>query len=84
MELAEPVDTIMRITVWREIYRAITIAYNRWRGRVIVCRIVIGYIDVWWIVHFTSHNRRLRDALPMDVFLVVTCHMRILKYDING
>ena len=62
----------------------ITVAY-RWWGRVIVvCCIVIVCLDVWWILHFTLHNRRLRDALPMDVFLVVTSDMRILKYDIYG
>ena len=51
---------------------------------IVVCCIVIVCLDVWWILHFTLHNRRSRDALPMDVFLVVTRDMRILKYDIYG
>lgn len=63
-----------------------TIAY-RWWGRVIVRRIEIGCDHVWWILHFTLHNyisRWLRDALSMDAFLVVACHMRVLKYDRHG
>ena len=78
MELAEPVDTIMRVTLRREISQTITIAY-RWRGRVIVCRIVIGCVDVWWILHITLHNHRLGEALSIDALLVITSHLRVLK-----
>ena len=58
-----------------------------WWGRVVVRYIVIGCVDVWWILHFILHDyisRQLRDALSMDAFLVATCHMRVLKYDRNG
>ena len=53
----------------------------------VVRPIVIGRVDVWWILYFTMHTyitHWLRDALPMDAFLVVTSHMRDLKYDIRG
>ena len=65
-----------------------TIAYWWW-GIVVVCRIVIviGYVDVWWVVHFALHKyipHWLRVALPMDAFLVVISHMRVLKYDTHG
>ena len=59
----------------------------RWWGRMIVCRIVIGCVDVVWILHFTLHNHIShwpRDALPMDVLLVITGHMRVLKNDTYG
>jgi hypothetical protein len=71
----------MHVTVRKETYHTITIAY-RWWGRVVVCRIVIGRADVWWIQHFTLHKlhiHRLRDALPIDVLLVITSHVRDLK-----
>ena len=61
----------------------IYIAY-RWWGRVVVCCIVIGCINVWWILHFTLHNHRLRDSLPIDAQLVITGHMRVLKYNAHG
>ena len=47
-----------------------------------MCRVVIDYVDVWWVLHFAWHNYisyRLRDAFPMDAFLVITSHMRVLK-----
>jgi hypothetical protein len=53
----------------------------RWWGRVVVCLIVIGRANVWWILHFTLHNyisHWLRDTLLMDAFLVVTGHIRVL------
>ena len=50
----------------------------------IVCRIVVVCINVWWILHFTLHNRGLRDALLVDVILVDTSYMRILRYDTHG
>ena len=43
-----------------------------------MCRVVIGCIDVSWIVHFTLHNHWLRDNLPMDALLVINHHMRVL------
>ena len=58
-----------------------TITYG-WQGRVVVSRIVIGYVDVWWVLHFAWHNcisYWLRDVFPMNAFLVVTSHMRVLK-----
>ena len=64
------------------LYHTITIAY--WRGRVIVCRIVIGSVDVCWILHFTLHSHRLSDVLPMDTFPEVASHMRVLKYDTHS
>ena len=64
------------------LYHTITIAY--WRGRVIVCRIVIGSVDVCWILHFTLHSYRLSDVLPMDTFPEVASHMRVLKYDTHA
>ena len=73
-------DTIMCVTVGKETYHTMTIAY-RWWGRVVVCRIVIGRLDAPWMLHFTLDSHWLRDALLMDAFklLVVTSHMRILK-----
>ena len=64
-----------------------SIAY-RW-ARVIVCRIVMGCIDVVWVLHFTLHNHIshwVRDLLIllMDVLLVINGHMRVLKDDAHG
>ena len=80
MELAEPADTVVCVTVRGETYHTATIAY-RWWGRVIVCRIVIGCFDVSWMPHFTVHRHWLRGALLMDIFklLVITSHMRVLN-----
>ena len=58
MELAEPTDTIISVSI--TISQTMTITY-RW-GRAMVCRIVIVCVDVWWILHFILHNHRLRDA----------------------
>ena len=44
--------------------------------------IVIGCVDVSWILHFTLHGhvyRWLRDALSMNALLVITSHMTVLK-----
>ena len=63
-----------------------TIAYG-WRGRVVVGHIVIGCVDVWWVMHFALHSyisHWMRGAFSMDAFLVVTSHVRILKYDTHG
>ena len=78
MELEEPGDTTMRVTVRKETYHTVSIAH--W-GRVVVCRIVIGCLDVPWMLHFTMDNHWLRDALLMDTLklLVITSHMRVLK-----
>ena len=57
----------------------ITITYKWWR--VVVRCIVIGCIDVSWMMHFTLHNHRLRDTRPIDTLLVITSHTRILKYE---
>ena len=85
MELAGPADTIVCVTVRKEISHTITIAY-RWWGRVVVCRIVIGclYASLMW--HFTVHSHCLRGALQMDAskLLVTTGHMRILKFNTHG
>ena len=54
---------------------------------VVACCIVIGCIDVWWMLHFTLHNYIslwLRDALPTDAFLEVTSYMSVLTYDTHG
>ena len=62
---------------------SMTIAY-RWRGRVVVCPIVIviGCVDVWWVLHFAWHN--YISYWWRDAFLVVTSHLRVLKYDTHG
>jgi len=41
--------------------------------------IVIPYVDLAWILHFTldNHWQWLRDALPMEVLLVITGLMRV-------
>lgn len=49
-----------------------------------MCRIVIGSVDVWWILYFTLHSyiyHWLRYALLR--LLVVTSHimMRVLEHD---
>ena len=62
------------------------IAY-RLRWRLVVCHIVIRRVGVYWILHFTLNiyiYKWLRDALPMDAFLVVISHMRVLQYDMRG
>jgi hypothetical protein len=44
-------------------------------------------LNVWWVLYFTLHSHvlpRLREALPMDVFLIVTSYMRVLEYDTHG
>ena len=46
-----------------------------------MCRIVIGCVDVSWVLHFTLHNHRLRDSLSIDALLVTTSSMRVLKHD---
>ena len=61
------------------------IAY-RWRGRMVVCHIIIGRVDVLWVLHFALHiniSHGLRKALT-DAFLVVTNHMSVLQYDTRG
>ena len=82
MELEEPADTIMRVTVRKKTYHTMTIAYRWWPGwgRVVVCCIVIECLDVPWMLHFTMHSL-LRAALLMDAFtlLVITSHMGVLK-----
>ena len=60
---------------------------HRWRGRVVVSRIMIGCVDVGWILHFTLHtyvSHRLRDGLPMDPFPEVTNYMSVLTYNTHG
>ena len=52
-----------------ETHHTIDMAY-RWWGRVVVCRIVIGSVDVWWILHFTLHN-------------YISYWLRVLEYDIH-
>ena len=47
----------------------------------VVCPIVIGRPDVWWII---LRNYRLRDALQIDALLVTTNHMMVLKYKTRG
>jgi len=62
------------------------IAY-KWWGRVIVSRIVIGCVDAVRILHFTLHSHVshwLRDAHPMDVLLVITGPVKVLKKDAHG
>ena len=52
-----------------------------------MCRIVIGCVDVLWILHLTFHNRIphwLRDALPMSALVIITSQMRVLRYDRHG
>ena len=69
--------------VRKETYQGhtINIAY-RLRGWVaVVCPIVIGRPDVWWII---LRNYRLRDALLIDALLVTTNHMMVLKYKTRG
>jgi hypothetical protein len=84
MELAEPADTIMCVTVRKEPYGTITIAYKWWGRVVVVCRMVIGRAVVWWILHFTLHNHRLLPAIDaLLVITCITCHMGVLKYDIH-
>ena len=61
------------------------IAYG-WLGRMVVYHIVIGRVDVLWVLHFALHvkiSHVLRDAM-MDAFLVVASHMSVLKYDTGG
>ena len=60
-----------------------TIAYKS-RG---VCRIVIRYVDLSWMLYFALpvHNRVshwLREVLPVSTLLVIANHMRVLKNDI--
>ena len=87
MELVGPADTIVRITVSGETQIiSLTSAY-RWCGRVVVCRIVIECVDVWWILHFALHNcvsHWLRDVLSTDAFVVVACHIMVLTYDTHS
>ena len=65
MEPAGPADTIVRVMVRKEVYRKTIIAYMWW-GRVEVCGIVvIGCVDVPWIMRFTLHDHRLGEA-PLD------------------
>ena len=69
----------------KNIITSTTIAYGRW-WRAVICRIVIGCIDVWWILHFAFYSyvsHWLRDGLPMDTFLEVASHMRVLEDDTN-
>ena len=60
-----------------------TITY-RWRGRVIMCHVVVWCVNLSWILHIAWHNRRPRDALPMSALLVITSHIRVLRYDTHG
>jgi hypothetical protein len=86
LELGEPADTIMCVTVRKESYHTINIAY-RWWGKVVMCRVVIGHDDVRRVLHLAWHSHishRLRDALPMVAFLVVTSHVRVLTYNTYG
>ena len=78
-EPAGPADTIVRVMVRKEVYRKTIIAYMWW-GRVEVCGIVvIGCVDVPWIMRFTLHDHRLGEALSIDPLLVITSHLRVLK-----
>ena len=64
------------------LYTSMAITY-RWRGRAIVGHIVIGCVD---ILHFTWHSHIShwpKDALAMSALLVITIHMRVLRYDIH-
>ena len=50
-----------------------------------MCCIVIGCVDLLWILHLTLHYRIshwLRVALPMSALLIIPSQMRILWYDI--
>lgn len=52
-----------------------------------LCCVVMGSIDVVRILYLTLHgpvSYGLRDAFPMDVVLVITCHMWSLKGETNG
>ena len=83
MGLAGGPDTFYACHVSKETYKGhtVNIAY-RLRGWVaVVCPIVIGRPDLWWII---LRNYRLRDALLIDVPLVTTSHMRILKCETRG
>ena len=80
-DLVESEDTIMRVAVRKQTSGTITIAY-RWRE--MVCCIVIGCVDVSWVLHFILHNHRLRDSLPIDALLVTTSSRRVLKHDAHG
>ena len=83
MGLAGGPDTFYACHVSKETYKGhtVNIAY-RLRGRVVVvCPILIGRPDVRWI---TLRNHRLRDVFQIDVPLVTTSHMRILKYETRG
>ena len=81
MELAGPADAIICHNQKGNLnIISMTIIY-RWRERMVVCHIVIGRVNVWWVLHFTSHSHWWRDTLPMDTFQVVTSHIRVLKYD---
>jgi len=69
-------DVLIHVHIWNN--------WIRWRGRVIVYHIVIGCIDVSWILHFTLHNHvsyRLKDSLPVSTLQVITSHMRVLRYE---
>jgi len=53
----------------------------RWRWRGVMCHIVIGCLDLLWILHFTLHNRIshwVRDALPMSALLIIATHLTVL------
>ena len=88
----------MHVHVWnlRILWRSVTVKgkfsttpmdlAHRWWGRVIVCRIVMGCIDAVRIPHLIFHSHVsywLRDALLMDVLLVITSHIGVLKDEIQ-
>lgn len=83
----EPLDTMHSVKVRRQTRKAIT---YRWRaqGKMIVCYIIMGCVDVSWILHFTLHNHIshwLKDALLVSALQVITSrHVRVLRYDIYG
>ena len=75
------------VAVRRGIYVTSNAITYRWRWRGILCRIVIGCVDVLWILHLTLHNRishLLRDALPVSALVIITSQVRVLRYDTHG
>ena len=62
---------------------SIAITY-RGRGRVIVGHVVILCVNLSWMLHIACHSHRPRDALPMSALLVITSHIRDLRYDTHG
>jgi hypothetical protein len=85
VEFAGPADTVMRVTVRKETYYTITIAYRWWWVRVVVGHIVIRCVDAWWILHFTLQSHWFRDAFPIDALLIPTSYcMKVLEHDAHA